>query len=68
MKKRKLFSKEFIEGVKSATDISGSKLTINRRRSNIEASWYNVGVFFNRGFNSATKKDDDRFDKYLETM
>lgn len=57
-----------MEGIKSSVDVLGKGFSGNRKDNVVEISWYNVGVYFNRGFSKATKNDEDRIDQHLETM
>ena len=46
--------KSFLEGFNSVLDLSGIGFSKSHRfNHNINNSWHNVGIFFNKGFNES---------------
>ncbi len=51
---------DFLEGIKSSTNITGSGFVPEYCNNNIEVSWYNVGVYFKRGMSRLSSQQDGR--------
>ncbi len=68
MKNGKKKRRHLFDGMKSSTDILANDFSMKRKENMVEISWYNVGVYFNRGFSKTTKNDDERIDHHLQTM